>query len=96
MSEVMQQLTMDAIEAKQKGLSYGQLIASRSPKPQTSSLAKEEARGQQKRLCCALCGTPIPPKSLQRKYCSVNCADIAREKQQYVNNAKRRGKYANK
>ena len=71
----MDQLSKDAAAARRAGLSYGRYMATKyqpqeKPKPKAKKKKEEGPK-------CVLCGTPIPPYSQRRLYCSAACADRA-------------------
>lgn len=87
----MDQLSTDAMEAKRLGLSYGKYIALYHPeKPPVERRSKKNARGQEKRPLCVICGEPIPASSNRKKYCSPACADQAMQEQRRAANQRRR------
>ena len=86
----MDQLTLDCIAARRAGLTYGQYIATKPIPPAAVRFPKEAARGQEKRLVCALCGEEIPSNTKRRKYCSPKCADIMCDRQRRACEQRRR------
>lgn len=75
----MDQLDIDAKEARRLGLSYGKYIALYRPeKPPAVRYSKRQGGGE---LLCAQCGSPIANGSNRKKYCSQDCADEARRLQ---------------
>lgn len=91
----MDQLSLDCAAAKRLGLSYGNYIALYKPKQPAAvrhpkQQEQEQARGQQKRPLCAICGAPILQNAARRKYCSAECSDKAVCKQRSDANRRRR------
>lgn len=90
----MDDLSRDAVAASKLGMSYGRYMANVKPytnageKPPESP--KKPTRGQEKHLCCILCGKPIPKASKNRKYCGHECSEKAYRAQQRVSDARRR------
>ena len=75
----MDQLSIDAMEARRLGLSYGKYIALYRPeKPPAVRYPKMRSNGE---ILCAQCGSPIVNGSNRKKYCSQDCADEARRLQ---------------
>lgn len=81
----MDQLTKDCIAARKAGLTYGKYIATLPPAPAAVRFPKEQAKGQEKRCMCKVCGKPIPTGSKQRVYCSVECAHAGQNAQKKAN-----------
>ena len=77
--DAMPNLTRDAVEARKKGMTYGQYIAwkeNQELKTRQSAVLKHE------RLpVCACCGEPITKGPRNRKYCGQTCADRMRDRQ---------------
>ncbi len=90
----MDQLSIDNMEARRLGLSYGKYIALYRPeKPRAERYPKRNYREQEKRPFCVICGAPIPAGSHRRKYCSPACADQAA--QEWQHNARKRQRKGN-
>ena len=83
--EEMEQLTVDAVRAYHRRLSYGQYIAQlpvavpavRYPKKQSAEAPVVELR-------CLHCGMLIPASSRSKKYCCADCAEKYRDKQKQI------------
>ena len=86
----MDQLTDDCIAARKAGLSYGKYIASLPPA--AVRFPKEQAKGQEKRGLCRVCGQPIPAGSKKRVFCSGDCAHAGRLAQIDAHHKKHRTK----
>ena len=81
----MDQLARDAIAAQKAGMSYGKYMAMKhQPAPavlQKKKTGKKKTDAVSERPRCKLCGELIPEDSKNRKYCSYECAERAREQQ---------------
>lgn len=77
--DAMPNLTRDAVDARKKGMTYGQYIAW---KENQELMTRQSAALKHERFpVCACCGEPIVKGSRNRKYCGHECADIMRSRQ---------------
>lgn len=78
----MDQLDIDAREARRRGLSYGQYIGlCKQSKPAAVRYPKAATPDQDGQRLCVICGSPIPKGTHRTKYCGPVCADKATQSQ---------------
>lgn len=65
----MDQLTLDCIEARKAGMTYGRWKALQPPKEKAPDQVEEEPSGKY----CRVCGKMIPRTSPRKVYCSNTC-----------------------
>lgn len=70
-------LTKCSVEASNRGITYGKLMAEKYEKEQMVTLAEERARkreeNRQKEFHCMECGNEIPPFTGKKRFCCVDC-----------------------
>lgn len=76
---MIDQLSVDARKARQRGLSYGKYKALQQegilPNSKEVKQTPVAADNYRKGVLCKICGKPVP--NTRRNYCSGPCADIA-------------------
>lgn len=75
----VEQLTLDAANARSLGVSYGQYKAmqkdGRLQLPKTKDKAAKQVKQMVGEKLCKVCGNPIPMGTRRISYCSIECSE---------------------